>query len=626
MISTWDANKGLSFDSASQFQPTDKWKLLRRIAWAMMNERDESLGLALPNAQGNVIEQSHLEAIVEDFCRLHYGLSGDEALSIARALLQHLRERNYVLALLGGTAFGFVHRTFLEYLAAREAIERFRHRTMSETQLEEMVCARWQMTEWNEVLKLIFAILQEERPELVVRLLQAPTVGLMLIHPDESGDAGFYVGFAFGGIAELDQPEQEPARLFAVMLAELMVALMRISPLWSWLPLVTGERSLPGAEVFARVISDRSADDRVRRWAARMGSVWGTGDFASKNKRERLVSMDTGSADPATSAKWMTLAGSLPLGESEGKMLSAISDRLPRDSASAFLKFSAYGFRFQGRDKTLPRSIHHRLARRSDGRQKGDPVAGLALWFHFPPSVPVPPALFTVAEKLLAARRESARGLAAEWLLRLRPAHPEATRVLEAIADHSRVLAYRFRAIRLLESRDRLRKFRDTWFSGPRPKGLGKTFRPSSKGLWLLVDEQKVTAEKVNGLLRLVDRVEALQAVGRPRRAIVRRDGVRVGVLEETGTGTSFAYDGEYVRQPGARAISPVLPLRDEPFVQARGVLPFFANLLPEGSLLDAYCQQFGLERTDVFGLLLVAAGDVAGAVEIVPMHGAETS
>ena len=104
------------------------------------------------------------------------------------------------------------------------------------------------------------------------------------------------------------------------------------------------------------------------------------------------------------------------------------------------------------------------------------------------------------------------------------------------------------------------------------------------------------------------------------RRAIVCRDGVRVGILEETLPGTRFAYDEDYVRGKGARAISPVLPLRIEPFVRARGVLPFFANLLPEGSLLDIYCQQFGLDRSDVFGLLLVAAGDVAGAVEIVPV------
>jgi HipA-like protein len=228
------------------------------------------------------------------------------------------------------------------------------------------------------------------------------------------------------------------------------------------------------------------------------------------------------------------------------------------------------------------------------------------------------------AGSLLSSRNASSRGLAAEFLLEHFPDHPGARRVLEGLADGSPVLAYRLRAIRLLEDHGRLRRFRDTYFSEKkRDKGAGKTLRPSSKGLWLLASERKVTRAVVDGLIRLVDRVAELRAVGRPRRAVVRRDGVRVGLLEETLPGTRFAYDADHVRRQGARAISPVLPLRIEPFVHP-GVLPFFANLLPEGALLDSYCQQFGLGRSDVFGLLLVAARDVAGAVEIVPAGEAE--
>jgi|RhiMethySRZTD1v2_1073278.scaffolds.fasta_scaffold21522_2 serine/threonine-protein kinase HipA len=104
----------------------------------------------------------------------------------------------------------------------------------------------------------------------------------------------------------------------------------------------------------------------------------------------------------------------------------------------------------------------------------------------------------------------------------------------------------------------------------------------------------------------------------RRRTASVRIDGQPVGLLEETEHGTRFTYDSAWVDRPGARAVSLTLPLRKEPY-EARGLHPFFENLLPEGWLLEIATTKLKIAKDDAFGLLLALGADCAGAVEVVP-------
>jgi serine/threonine-protein kinase HipA len=108
------------------------------------------------------------------------------------------------------------------------------------------------------------------------------------------------------------------------------------------------------------------------------------------------------------------------------------------------------------------------------------------------------------------------------------------------------------------------------------------------------------------------------------RRGIVRLDGCRVGVIEETDTGSRFAYDPEWLARPGALPVSLTLPLRAEPY-EARGLLPFFENLLPEGWLLELSTAKLKIPKDDAFGLLLATCVDCAGAVEVLEDDGRQT-
>ena len=101
------------------------------------------------------------------------------------------------------------------------------------------------------------------------------------------------------------------------------------------------------------------------------------------------------------------------------------------------------------------------------------------------------------------------------------------------------------------------------------------------------------------------------------RRGVVRVNGRRAGVLEETEGGSRFRYDEGWLARREAVAISLTMPLRQEPY-EARGLLPFFENLLPEGWLLELSLAKLKIAKDDAFGLLLATCADCVGAVEVV--------
>ncbi len=84
----------------------EKAEILRRVAWFMQSRRS---GLA-----GNIIAREDLEDLLQDYLNT---LNVSEPLVVAHALVEQLRERNFILCYLGGDSYAFVHRTFLEFFA-----------------------------------------------------------------------------------------------------------------------------------------------------------------------------------------------------------------------------------------------------------------------------------------------------------------------------------------------------------------------------------------------------------------------------------------------------------------------------------------------------------------------------
>lgn len=98
------------------------------------------------------------------------------------------------------------------------------------------------------------------------------------------------------------------------------------------------------------------------------------------------------------------------------------------------------------------------------------------------------------------------------------------------------------------------------------------------------------------------------------RRAIVRVNGLRAGVLaeEEPGRLYTFEYDDDY----GVTPVSLTMPLSTRTYTFDR-FPPFFDGLLPEGVQLDSLLRLRKLDRTDYLGQLIIVGADLVGAVTV---------
>lgn len=93
-----------------------------------------------------------------------------------------------------------------------------------------------------------------------------------------------------------------------------------------------------------------------------------------------------------------------------------------------------------------------------------------------------------------------------------------------------------------------------------------------------------------------------------------------VGTITQRPDGsTVFIYAPQWLNRPDAVAISQTLPLTPLAY-KSPGLHPFFANLLPEGWLLDLTAKKLHLAPEDAFGLLLATCADCIGAVSVEPL------
>ncbi|MEV7771000.1 HEAT repeat domain-containing protein [Kitasatospora sp. NPDC086791] len=132
----------------------ERMELLRLLARRM---QEGTGGIA-----GNHIHAAELEAVFQEYFT-QFGLPPHQCLAAARALRDQLRERNFILARYGGEVYGFVHRAFLEHLAAEDIVHRYtvRREWTPEGLIEEVFARRTDDPAWHEVLLLVVNQLSE---------------------------------------------------------------------------------------------------------------------------------------------------------------------------------------------------------------------------------------------------------------------------------------------------------------------------------------------------------------------------------------------------------------------------------------------------------------------------------
>lgn len=93
---------------------------------------------------------------------------------------------------------------------------------------------------------------------------------------------------------------------------------------------------------------------------------------------------------------------------------------------------------------------------------------------------------------------------------------------------------------------------------------------------------------------------------------------IKVGQLTEQlpGKGYQFVYDPMYVTGDFPH-VSVTLPKTVTPY-ESDTLFPFFANMLPEGTLRRVVCREHHVDENDLFGILCAMAdADSIGAVNL---------
>ena len=155
LVEHWDVNKHLrDADIDTDFlDVTDKLELLHHVARGM---QDAPAGLS-----GNHIPGPYLVEAFRGYLVGRFDLPTSKAIIAARAMLDQFRTRNFILARFGSQVYGFVHRAFLEYLAADDINQRLINLDLTPDQILAVYESHWRDPAWAEVLLLLTGMIPD---------------------------------------------------------------------------------------------------------------------------------------------------------------------------------------------------------------------------------------------------------------------------------------------------------------------------------------------------------------------------------------------------------------------------------------------------------------------------------
>ncbi|MCH8043750.1 MAG: HEAT repeat domain-containing protein [Planctomycetes bacterium] len=165
LVHQWQINRHLEDKDLAFLDVDDKKDLLRRIAF-QMQQSDAGL-------RGNFIAERELLAITQDWFEENFeDYKGAKAKSAAKQMVKGLWERNYLICPRGPKLYGFLHRTFMEYLTATEYVRRFeKTEEFTLDDLDTVFREHGNEPEWSEVLRLICGEVGDEFADTLIRTL-----------------------------------------------------------------------------------------------------------------------------------------------------------------------------------------------------------------------------------------------------------------------------------------------------------------------------------------------------------------------------------------------------------------------------------------------------------------------
>ena len=91
------------------------------------------------------------------------------------------------------------------------------------------------------------------------------------------------------------------------------------------------------------------------------------------------------------------------------------------------------------------------------------------------------------------------------------------------------------------------------------------------------------------------------------------------GILTEDEDGFHFEYDTTFLASKDAVALSPTMPLTNQPYDKEM-MFPVFDGLIPEGWLLDIASSSWKIDTRDRMSLLMACCKDCIGNISVIPL------
>ena len=164
LLQHWEANKYLpeseNFDpELKELEYQDKQEMLRQIAWYIQGSASQ--------LSGNLfIGRDDLQDVLGDCLK---NLEVPNYKLVAKSLARQLTSRSFIVCFYGGDAYGFVHRTFLEFFCAWSWLWRFEKHAINEHNLKnDLFRYRWQDETWHEVLSLVASDIDRRFAAMIV--------------------------------------------------------------------------------------------------------------------------------------------------------------------------------------------------------------------------------------------------------------------------------------------------------------------------------------------------------------------------------------------------------------------------------------------------------------------------
>ena len=172
LVDGWDFARHLRKDpsarEAGAITQRHKLRLLRLIAKRILDGANGKVA-------ANYLSADELAEEFREYFQRSFQMPEGDAENMAWQLLDQLRERDYILAKFESDAYGFVHRTFLDYLAAEEIFVRFSKHDMDRSAVFGQFRDHWRDPAWQPILPLLAGmlaeLLDEESNEVFLALL-----------------------------------------------------------------------------------------------------------------------------------------------------------------------------------------------------------------------------------------------------------------------------------------------------------------------------------------------------------------------------------------------------------------------------------------------------------------------